>query len=115
MSYSPDLRRRVVDAILMGMPRAEAMTTFQVGRTTITRWLRAYRASGQVAPTPPPGHQPHIPSAEHPALQAQLAAHPDATLAQHVDLWHANQGVRVSRWTMSRAIAAVGWTRKKRR
>ena len=43
----------------------------------------------------------------------QLQAHDDATLEQHCDLWEQTHGERVSRWTMSRAIKRLGWTRKK--
>ena len=46
-------------------------------------------------------------------LPAQLAAHDKATLEQHCHLWEASHGVRVSTATMSRAIARLGWTRKK--
>jgi len=45
----------------------------------------------------------------------QLQAHNDATLEQHCDLWEQTHGERVSRWTMSRAIKRLGWTRKKQR
>ena len=37
------------------------------------------------------------------------------TLEQHCDLWEQTHGERVSRWTMSRAIKRLGWTRKKSR
>ena len=43
------------------------------------------------------------------------AVAPDATLAEHCDRWVGDHGVRVSGATMQRAIARLGWTRKKRR
>jgi transposase len=46
-------------------------------------------------------------------LQAQVAAAPDATLAQHCARWEAAQGVRVSVATMSRALRRLGITLKK--
>lgn len=114
MSYSTDLRHRVLAALDRGMARAEVVVTFQVSLGSIKRWRRQHRTTGEVDPQPPPGRTATIPATHYPALIAQLTAHPDATLQQHCDLWQASHGVRVSRWTMSRAMAAAGWTRKKR-
>ena len=37
----------------------------------------------------------------------------DATLEQHCEMWEQAHGEPASRWTMSRAIKHLGWTRKK--
>ena len=42
-------------------------------------------------------------------------AGPDATLEQHCSWWQERTGVGVSTATMSRAITALAWTRKKSR
>jgi hypothetical protein len=47
-------------------------------------------------------------------LRAQLTATPDATLPEHLSAWAHEQGISLSRWTMSRAIARLRWSRKKR-
>src|SRR5215472_7426518 len=47
-------------------------------------------------------------------MMPQLQAHDDATLEQHCDLWEQTHGAQVSRWTMSRAIKRLGWTRSKK-
>lgn len=86
-----------------------------MGRATVTRYLARRRASGSFAPTRHPGPRLRIPASAEPALLARLAAAPDATLAEHCDAWAASHGVRVSPAGMHRAIARVGWTRKKRR
>lgn len=114
MSYSTDLRHRVLAVVDRGMVRAEVVVTFQVSAGSIKRWLRQRRTTGTLDPQAPPGRTATIPADQYPALIAQLTAHPDATLDTHCDLWLAGQGVRVSRWTMSRAMDAAGWTRKKR-
>lgn len=46
-------------------------------------------------------------------LEAQLRAHDDATLEYHCQMWEQGHGETVSRWTMSRIIKHLGWTRKK--
>jgi transposase len=48
------------------------------------------------------------------ALRAQVAAHPDATLAEHCQRWQETHGVVVSVPTMGRALQRLGMTLKKR-
>lgn len=115
MSYSIDLRQRVLAAVDRGMPRADVVATFHVSSGSIKRWLRLRRTTGDLAPHPPSGRTATITPAHYPALVAQVQAHADATLAQHIAVWQASHGVTVSRWTMSRALRAAGWTRKKSR
>jgi hypothetical protein len=47
------------------------------------------------------------------ALPGRLAALSDATLAGQCSWWREVSGVEVSTATMSRALARLGWTRKK--
>ena len=107
-----DLLLAAVDG---GMPKSAVARTFRVGRATVKRYLARRRASGSVAPARHPGSTPRIPVAAEPALLAQLAAAPDATLAEHCAAWERSQHVRVSLTTMHRAMARICWTRKKRR
>ena len=45
-----DLRRRVVHAVVdQGMSQAQAVRTFQVGRTSVYNWLKAHRDGGMIA------------------------------------------------------------------
>ncbi len=114
MSYSLDLRQRVLDALDRGMARRTVVETFQVSYGSLKRWLKRWEETGTVAPFAPPGRTAAITADQYPALVAQLIAAPDATLAAHLQRWQTEQGVSISRWTMSRAIRATGWTRKKR-
>jgi transposase len=112
-AYSLDLRERVVRAVAAGTPQAVVARTFGVGRATVERYLRRHRA-GALAPRRSPGRPARIGPAMEPALRAQLEDAPDATLAEHCERWARAQGVRVSVSAMHRAIARLGWTRKKR-
>ena len=114
-AYSLDLRDRIVRAVAAGQPKAAVARVFQVSRSTVKRYTARHRATGSLAPTRQTRQQPRITPAAHPALLAQLAAQPDATLAEHCERWAESQGVRVSVPTMWRAIARLGWTPKKRR
>jgi transposase len=93
------------------MPRDEIIEQFPVSRATIKRYLKQRRETGNVLPRPIPGR----PSIKGKALRAQLpqqlVANPGATLADHCQIWEAEQGMQVSSATMRRALLAMGWRR----
>ena len=115
--YSKDLRLKVLDALDRGTPRREAAGLFGVSLSTIKRYLKRRREGEDLSPRPSPGRTPLILATpeERRALWAQLAAHDDATLEHHCELWERERGVRVSVATMSRAVRKLGWTFKKSR
>jgi transposase len=114
-AYSQDLRERVLRAIDQGKPRKEIIELLGVSLATIKRYLKQRREQGHVRPQVIPGRAPKKRTALEAGLEPQLHAHDDATLQRHCELWEQTHGERVSRWTMSRAIKRVGWSRKKRR
>ncbi len=109
-----DLRERVVQGVLRGSSHRVVAQQFSISLATVGRWLRLQRQSGSVAPRPLGGVPRRLEAKAHPRLEAQLRSHGDATLAQHCALWEQEPGQRLSRATMGRAIARVGYTRKKR-
>ena len=113
--YPADFRDRLLRALDAGLARAEATRTFGVPDRTIRRWQQQRRETGSVAPKPRPGRQRAIGPTAEPALRAQVAAHPDATLAEHCTRWAAAHGGAVSTATMSRALGRLGWPLKKSR
>ena len=113
-TYPADLRERLLQAEDAGLARAEIVRAFGVSPDSLRRWRRRRQERGTVAPARRPGRAPLIPPEQHPALRAQVAAHPDATLVEHCDRWAAERGVRVSAATMSRLLAKLGLTLKKR-
>jgi transposase len=112
--YSEDLRWRVVAAVDSGMAREEVAWRLAVSVPTIERWLRQRRETGGLAPKPVPGPAGVKTEPLLAALPARLAARADATLAEQCAWWRGVSGVEVSTATMSRALARLGWTRKKR-
>jgi len=112
--YSEDLRVRIVRAVIEeGMSQPLVAARFAVSIPSVKRYLRQFRVSGRLTPRAAPGRAPAIPHRQRAAVIAQLAAHPDATLEEHCDRWHAATGVRVSESTWCRMRRRVGWTHKK--
>jgi transposase len=113
--YSEDLRWRVVTAVAGGMERRAAVQVFLVSLPTIKRWLKQQRETGDLAARPVPGPPAVKQDALRAALPERLAAGADKTLDDHCAWWREHTGIVVSTATMSRAITALGWTRKKSR
>ena len=103
----------MVAAVEGGMKRAEAVRLFAVSLPTIKRWQKQRRETGDLAPRPVPGPPAVKKEALLGALPERLAARPDARLEDHCSWWREAGGGQVSTATMSRAITALGWTRKK--
>lgn len=111
--YSADLRERLLGAIDAGLPQVEAARLFGVGSSSIKRWRTQRRQTGSVAARPRPGRHRRIRPEEEATLLAQVAATPDATLAEHGATWAAANGVHLSTATMSRTLARLDQPRKK--
>lgn len=111
--YPAEFRDRLLRALDAGLAQAEATRTFGVTDRTIRRWRQHRRETGSTAPKPRPGRRRQIGPEAAPALRAQVAAHADATLAEHCARWAAERGVRLSPATMSRALGRLGLPLKK--
>jgi transposase len=112
-AYSEDLRRKIVDAIERGMPKAEAARTFGVGISTVKRYASKIQRGEPLQPGKAPGKRPKMDEQVRKLLQEDLHERPFITLQQRCDYVEAISGVSVSRSTMCRAIARIGSTRKK--
>jgi transposase len=75
MSYSMDLRRRVVKFVLDGGGQTEASAIYGVSRKTIYHWL--HRST--LSPTPKATRDSRINKAK---LVSHIAAHPEALLRE---------------------------------
>lgn len=89
-AYAHDLRERVLSALDCGMPRSEVVSTFQVNLASLKRWHAARRDTGDFSPhSLTGGFEPTIPPEQYEQLRAQVAAFPDAPLAEHATRWNA--------------------------
>lgn len=105
--YSKDLRIRVLAAVDGGTPREEVAKTFSVSVSSIKRWLKRRRQTGDVAPKPIPGRTSIKGAALEEWLPEHLEGNPDLTLEEHCEAFEEETKTKVSDATMSRAIARV--------
>src|SRR5437660_8975247 len=112
-AYSQEMRQQVLHAVDEGVSRAQIIERFQVSQATIKRYLKQRRETGNVLPRPIPGRPPRKKAALRVGVQELLQAHPEARQQEYCQWWEAEYGIPVSRASMSRAIHALGWTRKK--
>jgi transposase len=112
-AYSEDPRRKIVDAVERGMPKAEAARTFGVGISTVKRYATKAQKGEPLAPGKAPGKRSKMDQKVSELLEDDLLERPFVTLQQRCEYVEAVSGVSVSRSTMCRAIARIGSTRKK--
>lgn len=113
-AYSRDLRERLLQAVTSGLAVVEVARITGVSESTIRRYRRKAVAGVSLDPGRSPGGPRKIAASDEDALRAQVAAAPDATLAEHGATWAAAGHDAVSVATMSRALARLGLPRKKR-
>src|SRR5215208_469610 len=94
--YSEELRERVLQAADAGLSAMEIARSFGISRRSLTRWRQWRRERGTVATRPRSGRPPKITPEQYGALRAQIAANPDATLAEHCTRWEQTHGTRIS-------------------
>jgi transposase len=110
IAYSQDLREKAIAAIDRGVPKSQVITMFNISRDSLDRWLKRRSATGSLAATVgyQRGHSHRIVDWE--AFGVFVKAHGDKTQAELAELWHQPVSAR----TISRALARIGFTRKKR-
>jgi transposase len=108
--YSIDLRSKVMAAIDRGEKKSHVSRMFNISRDTIDRWLNRRKATGSVKAVQgyQQGHSHRIKDWEE--FRAFAQRYGDKTQAEMAQLWLGEMSER----TMSRALAHIGWTRKKR-
>ena len=77
-AYSEDLRKCVIESYEAGMPKRLILAIFKIGKDTLNRWIRQYKATGSLAPKVRTQHKPRKFSDDQ--LVEYIAQHPSATL-----------------------------------
>src|SRR5918994_3281844 len=106
-AYSKDLRLKVLSAIDRGIPRKEVSELFGVSRSTINRWLKRRRLTGDVTIHKIPGRPAVKGQALREWLPEHLKSNPDLTFFEHCEIFFDESGMEVSEATMRRNIARL--------
>lgn len=112
---SDDVRERALAAVDGGHSVADVAQFYQNDPSTIYRWLRQRHRTGSGLSRPRSGRPSGLTAERATALTRQVAAQPDATLAQLCGWFETAFASRPSLSTMSRWLREQGLTRKKRR
>jgi transposase len=112
--YSRDLRERLLTLHASGLSVAEVARRTRVSESSLRRWRRKAVTGASLEPGHSPGGPRKIGPGDEDALLVQVAARPDATLAEHCAAWAAAGHGSVSVATMGRALARLGLLLKKR-
>ena len=111
---SLDLRRRIIQVWQLEQLRVpELAARFSVGTATVKRLIRRFRETDSVEPAPHGGGQsPKIPARLLPNVRRLVEANPDWSIAELAEAYNRQQGADISRSTMVRAVARLGFTRR---
>jgi transposase len=109
--YSDDLRAKVMAALQRGEKKSHVSAMFHISRDTLDRWLKRQAATGsaKAAQGYQRGHSHRI--KDWAAFRAFAVQYGDKTQAEMAQHWPGAMSQR----TLARALARIGWTRKKRR
>ena len=94
---------------------AELAERFGVGEASVDRWLALKRQSGDVAPRSMGGarHERKIGEEGRSFIVVALTEVPDSSIAELVQAYEEEFGVRVGRETMRVTVVELGYTKKK--
>ncbi len=108
---SIDLRKRVIETYHEGLSFGKIGERFKLHKGTVQRLIEHYRATGSIEPKPPnSGRKPAFSGEALRRLEADVLAHPDATLAE----LRSRSGIKVSLVAIHNTLRKVlGFTRKK--
>ncbi len=101
-------RRKVVEAVSTGTPKAQVARTFGVGLSTVKRYAgRAERGEG-LTPRRPPGKRRKVDGIAQGLLERDLEGRPTAPLPERGQLLARVAGVEVSDSIVSRTLRRTG-------
>jgi transposase len=114
-AYSQDLRARVLAAADDGLPVGRIAALLRVSVPYVSKVLSRRRRTGQMTALPQRGHLLPKLASLHDAIRIQVAARPDATLAELRAWLSKTHQVSASSGLMWKTLDALGLTYRKSR
>lgn len=111
--FSLDLRERVAAFVEAGGTRRGAARHFSISASCAIKLMQRKAATGSVAPAAMGGTKPYALAGRAELVKELIAAEPDLTLDELRGKL-AERAIAVSRTAVSRFLASLGLTRKKR-
>ena len=111
--YSLYLRKKIVESVKKGVPKAETARRFGVDRATVKRYCKQLDERGTLEPRKAPGRAPKLDEKATKLILEDLEERPWATHSQRAEFLFAASGVRVSEATVCRAVGRLRRNRKK--
>ena len=105
MSYSQDLRIKVIEYLQKGNSQRKAAEVFGINLTTVNEWNKKYKSTGEVKDKKP---ERTFKKLDPEKLETYIRKNPDAYLKEIGDVFS------VSDMSVHRALKKLGITRKKR-
>ena len=116
MAYSKDLRMKVVEAYEEGEgTSAELAERFKLNQKTVLDWLRRFRETGDVQPSPHGGGAQLKLTEEVLAIIKELLQQQNDLTSKEIQHSLEQQNTQISATSVDRAILELGWSRKKKR
>jgi transposase len=113
--YSQDLRERVLAAVeTTQLSQAKIAQAFKISLSTLEKWLRRQRETGECAARPPGGGHTSALHACETFIRAQVKKQPDVTLDELCVRVAEAKGVQASPSMMCRELQRLNLPRKKR-
>lgn len=112
-AYSMDLREKIVESVMKGVPKAQTARRFGVDRATVKRYCKLLDERGTLQPRKAPGKAPKLDEKAMRLLAEDLEARPWATHCQRAEFLFVIVGVKVSEATICRAVRRLSRSRKK--
>jgi transposase len=112
--YSRDLRERVIAALEAGqLSQAEIAETFAVSLSTVEKWWRRRRETGDCAASPHAGGVSRTLQDAEDFLRAEIERQPDVLLEELCARVAEAKGIQASPSMMCRELQRLGLPRKK--
>jgi transposase len=111
---SPDLRERILDALLSGQTRKQVAQRFCVSLSSVQRLKKCWTEHQHLDPKPIPGRQRAVNQNQAAELKEMLATQNDWTLERLAQAWEQHSGTAISTSALHRNLHWLDYSYKKR-